>query len=349
MVTLAGFPANKTSERHLYWILRAFLHPAAQPELPTALEAQAAAATVGLNLTYIQVDILVGMKKKKELLFFFGLSVPGIQDDLGDQFYTMGQEADAANIGDPGTGNWVQSFAGTSVHGVFLLVSDTFDNMHETYQRSCRIYAILLASCIAFKVQLALDQRTVTNISGSWTESFAVDAGAILLAEEGDNTTRPSWARGGSFLVFCQLEQLVPEFHKLLLDNPISVLGINIPEEGSALIGARVVGRKELPWILHHCSTTQRWLRNNNFTYHQDGQNSTDQTGYNGACLDLDGHRMPKSSADDYQSAVSSLQCSWYIHLYINWSPLNVTEDIWDHLNLRLRWYRLMLTRTVDI
>ncbi len=40
------------------------------------------------------------------------------------------------------------------------------------------------------------------------------------------------------------MEQLVPEFNKFLLDNPIS--GPDLPltrEEGSALLGARMLGR----------------------------------------------------------------------------------------------------------
>ncbi len=72
---------------------------------------------------------------------------------------------------------------------------------------------------------------------------LAVNAGEILLAEDGDSTTRPSWAKDGSFLVFRQMEQLVPEFNKFLLDNPISEPGILTSEEGSALLGARMVGR----------------------------------------------------------------------------------------------------------
>lgn len=39
--------------------------------------------------------------------------------------------------------------------------------------------------------------------------------GEILVGETGDSVTRPAWAKDGSFLVFRQLKQLVPEFNKV--------------------------------------------------------------------------------------------------------------------------------------
>jgi deferrochelatase/peroxidase EfeB len=56
-----------------------------------------------------------------------------------------------------------------------------------------------------------------------------------LTGEAGDTMTRPAWAKDGSFLVFRQLKQLVPEFNKTLVDNPIN----GSPE----LTGARIIGR----------------------------------------------------------------------------------------------------------
>ena len=54
-----------------------------------------------------------------------GLKTLGITDDLGDPAFAAGQFADAANLGDPGTDNWVSAFKGTNIHGVFLLASDS--------------------------------------------------------------------------------------------------------------------------------------------------------------------------------------------------------------------------------
>jgi deferrochelatase/peroxidase EfeB len=42
--------------------------------------------------------------------------------------------------------------------------------------------------------------------------------------------------------VFRQLQQLVPEFNKFLTDNPLDVDELT-PEQGSELLGARMVGR----------------------------------------------------------------------------------------------------------
>ena len=72
-----------------------------------------------------------------------------------------------------------------------------------------------------------------------------VPQGTILLGREGDATptgpiTRPSWALDGSFLAFRYLFQLVPEFDTFLKQNPIPGPP---PNEGSELLGARLVGR----------------------------------------------------------------------------------------------------------
>jgi hypothetical protein len=75
--------------------------------------------------------------------------------------------------------------------------------------------------------------------------------GIILLGEPGDQSSRPSWARDGSFLVFRQLKQLVPEWNKFLADNPIKdPAGSLTPQQGSELLGARIVGRwKSVRWL----------------------------------------------------------------------------------------------------
>jgi deferrochelatase/peroxidase EfeB len=55
-------------------------------------------------------------------------------------------------------------------------------------------------------------------------------------------TARAPWATDGSFLVFRQLFQEVPEFNTFLEENPINFKGLT-PEQGSELLGARMVGR----------------------------------------------------------------------------------------------------------
>ncbi|KAK0443357.1 Dyp peroxidase [Desarmillaria tabescens] len=343
----AGSPSNPGRLRRRQTVRTTSIlnSPAPQPVLPTAEEALSAAATVGLNLTDIQADILVGMKKKKELFFFFGiqnaahfkhklasdiqplitsttqilnvttqpltavnvafsqsgLSTLGITDNLGDQFYSMGQEADSAAIGDPGTGKWVTPFAGISIHGVFLLASDTEKNIDITLSEILWILGDSIGEL--HRVQGAarpgseeghehfgfMDGISQPAVKG-FTESplpgqLAVDAGEILLSEQGDSTTRPPWAKDGSFLVFRQMEQLVPEFNKFLLDNPISVPDVPLTrEEGSALLGARMLGRwksgapVDLAPLFDNPMLATDPMMNNNFTYHEYGQNQTDQT-----------------------------------------------------------------------
>ena len=60
-----------------------------------------------------------------------GLTALGVLDSLNDTSFSGGQLADAAFLGDPGTDNWVPEFKGTSIHGLFLLASDSIDNINE--------------------------------------------------------------------------------------------------------------------------------------------------------------------------------------------------------------------------
>jgi deferrochelatase/peroxidase EfeB len=54
-----------------------------------------------------------------------GLQTLNVNDDLGDDIFTAGQFADAANLKDDNPAkNWDKAFRGTSVHGVFLVASD---------------------------------------------------------------------------------------------------------------------------------------------------------------------------------------------------------------------------------
>jgi deferrochelatase/peroxidase EfeB len=71
-----------------------------------------------------------------------------------------------------------------------------------------------------------------------------LDPGLFLLGETGDTlaTSRPTWAKDGSFLAFRQLQQKVPEFDNFLTTNALNVPGLT-PEENAELLGARMVGR----------------------------------------------------------------------------------------------------------
>ncbi|KAF8582001.1 DyP-type peroxidase [Ramaria rubella] len=326
-----------------------FFHPQAQPPLPSKSQASQAATANSLNLTDVQGDILVGMKKQMELFFFFtitdgfsfqqalgskiyniitntnqlldvntqpitavniafsnrGLSALGIFEDLGDSDFRSGQFSDASNLGDPGTTNWVNAFTGSNIHGVFLLASDSWDHVNATLSQ---IQSDLDGSIQeVYSLQGAMrpgDQAGhehfgfMDGISQPGVQGFTanpmpgqtvVDAGIILLGEDGDDVTRPDWAKDGSFLAFRQLDQLVPEFEKFLNDNPIQESNLTAAQ-GSALLGARMMGR----WKSHRSNAIGHLFqgapvdlaplvddpelaadptRNNDFTYAHPGAN----------------------------------------------------------------------------
>lgn len=89
-----------------------------------------------------------------------------------------------------------------------------------------------------------------------------VPQGIILLGRDGDaptlngqSVTRPSWALDGSFLALRYLFQLVPEFNTFLKQNPITATGLSA-EQGSELLGARLVGRWKSGMLLNHFLTS---------------------------------------------------------------------------------------------
>ena len=85
-----------------------------------------------------------------------------------------------------------------------------------------------------------------------------VPQGAILCGRDGDvvagtttTVVRPPWALDGSLIAFRYLFQLVPEFNTFLKNNPIKSVGLP-PDQGSELLGARLVGR----WKSGECKFT---------------------------------------------------------------------------------------------
>lgn len=69
-----------------------------------------------------------------------------------------------------------------------------------------------------------------------------VPTGTVLHGNDQDNVIRPPWMKDGSFFVFRQLKQNVPEFHKFTRDNAASIPGMPL-DQAAALTGARMVGR----------------------------------------------------------------------------------------------------------
>ncbi|KAJ7688003.1 hypothetical protein B0H17DRAFT_1169575 [Mycena rosella] len=189
-----------------------------------------------------------------------GLLAIGLDTNaLGDSDFVAGQFSDAGQIGDDPC-LWNPAFTGTKIHGVFLLASDTLVNIHDQLAK----IQTALGSSVTEIHRLQAGARPgpeeghehfgfMDGISQPAVEGFTTlvlpgqtlaEPGVFLLGERGDpfQESRPSWAVDGSFLVFRQLQQLVPEFNKFLTDHPLGA-GELTPEQGSELLGARMVGR----------------------------------------------------------------------------------------------------------
>ncbi|KAJ6501273.1 fungal peroxidase [Mycena vulgaris] len=319
------------------------INPDAQPDLPTVQAATAAASAASLNLDDIQGDVLIGMKKNKELFYFFsiadatdfksklasdilplittttqlldvstqpvtalniafsqtGLTTLGVTDSLGDTVFAGGQFKDLKNLGDPGSTNWVPEFAGTGIHGVILFASDTEANVNTAVSNLeaalgasiTKVYSLLGAARPGpeaghehFGFLDGISNPSVTGFNTGLPGQSVVAPGSILVGETGDSVTRPAWAKDGSFLAFRQLKQLVPEFNKFLVDNPIVDPSLT-PEQGSELLGARMVGRwksgapVDLAPLFDDPTLGSDPTRNNDFTFaHSDSVLGTNQT-----------------------------------------------------------------------
>ncbi|KIJ27204.1 hypothetical protein M422DRAFT_191312, partial [Sphaerobolus stellatus SS14] len=228
-----------------------------------------------------------------------GLDALGVTDDLGDVLFSAGQKANAGAIGD-NLNNWEPAFLNQSIHGVFLVASDSVDNVHTQISQIRAILGNSISEVYRlgaaarpgdqqghehFGFLDGISQPALQNFNTPLPGQVVVPPGIIIVGADGDAiTTRPSWATGGSFLAFRQLKQLVPEFNAFLAANPLPVPGLT-PAQGSALLGARMIGRwpsgapVDLSPLADDPALGADPTRNNNFTYMHDGFNFTsDQT-----------------------------------------------------------------------
>ncbi|KAJ7698702.1 dye-decolorizing peroxidase precursor [Mycena rosella] len=230
-----------------------------------------------------------------------GLLALNVTDSMSDVPFAGGQAVDP-NLGDPGTTNWVPEFVGTNIHGVILLASDTLDNINSQLaslksalgDSVTEIYSLQGAARPDnekghehFGFLDGISNPAVVGFRTPLPGQAVVPTGEILVGETGDRITgRPSWAKDGSFLVFRQLKQLVPEFNKFLTDNPIQQPGLT-PQNGSDLLGARMMGRWKsgapvfLAPLADEPELGRDTSRNNDFNYADPTTglvNTTDQT-----------------------------------------------------------------------
>jgi len=188
--------------------------------------------------------------------------------------FLVGQKQEAVNIlGDPsksdGTPDWDDKFL-QDIHGVIIVTGDSDETIRKEMVEVDRIFhSSSIKEIISVYGKRRPDKLRdhehfgfLDGISEPAVKGFdeepkpghpaAVNPGVIVTGYFGDPAFAPNspgrdpWAFDGSFLAFRWLFQLVPEFDKYLNDHPVKKDGkgnVLSQEDGSKLLGARMVGR----------------------------------------------------------------------------------------------------------
>ncbi|KAG6919706.1 hypothetical protein DXG01_002652 [Tephrocybe rancida] len=208
--------------------------------------------------------------------------------------FKLGQKDDAKNLGDKVTGtgapDWEPEFL-QDIHAVILISGDSHGTVNKQLKEIKDIFgaSIKEVTTIVGDVRPGkesghehfgfLDGISNPSVIGFDTNPLPgpkpVRAGVLVTGHDGDlgPSPRPAWAVDGSYLTFRHLFQNVPEFNKYLEDNPVPVPGLS-REEGSELLGARMVGRwKSGKWKVSSPIVFAHLLsfRNNNFRFQAEG------------------------------------------------------------------------------
>ncbi|KAH6653049.1 peroxidase TAP [Truncatella angustata] len=205
-----------------------------------------------------------------------GLTTLGINDEINDTPFTVGQRAHAADTLGDNLDKWDEKFK-EEIHGVILVAASHKHILDKAWGRVKNIFqvgkehaGIIVVKELAgqtrpgsedghehFGFNDGLSQPSIQGVNSDDMDGIdpPVRQGIILLGREGDDgfvepgqtsagpVPRPSWAIDGSFLAFRYLKQLVPEFDDFLERNALDV-GIGAPPNaGKDLLGARLVGR----------------------------------------------------------------------------------------------------------
>ncbi|OBZ72595.1 Dye-decolorizing peroxidase msp1 [Grifola frondosa] len=216
-----------------------------------------------------------------------GLVKMGITDEIGDSAFDEGQLADAQDLGDKGTPtstgfvpDWIPAFK-NPVHGVILISGDCHATVQATLIKVEQIFNVGAHNATLHEVlRLVGDVRPgaenghehfgfLDGISQPAVKDFDTKPNP---GQETKPVTRPAWALDGSFLALRYLFQLVPEFNTFLKKNPLPLPGLT-PEQGSELLGARLVGRWksgapiDITPLKDNPALGADPLQNNNFRY----------------------------------------------------------------------------------
>ncbi|KAF6747547.1 peroxidase TAP [Ephemerocybe angulata] len=231
-----------------------------------------------------------------------GFAKLGIDDTkLVDTAFLSGQRQDARTLGDKGTldgdkfvPDWDAPFK-QDIHGVFVVAGDS----HVTVDRKVQLIEQRFkvgtpTASISKIVSIVGDVRPgdqdghehfgyLDGVSNPAIIGFdtnpppgpaPVRPGVLLLGQDGDENKdgRDPWMADGSFLVFRQLFQNVPEFDEFVNTNRLQLPGLS-PKEGADLFGARLVGRWksgapiDLTPFFDDPELADDPLRNNNFHF----------------------------------------------------------------------------------
>ncbi|KAF8173681.1 peroxidase TAP [Pholiota molesta] len=189
--------------------------------------------------------------------------------------FLIGQREDAIkNLGDPvkpdnsGNPDWNTDFL-QDLHGLILISGESHASIEKKKLEVDAIFGVgTPQSSIKEITTIRGDVRPgdeaahehfgfLDGISNPVVNTFdtvinpgpaPVDPGVLITGHIGDPSQgqRVPWTTDGSFLAFRYLFQLVPEFNQFLTKNPLKKDGNNnplTPEQGSELLGARMVGR----------------------------------------------------------------------------------------------------------
>jgi len=186
--------------------------------------------------------------------------------------FELGQKVDAVtNLGDTqklnGDPDWDDAFLHNNIHGLIIISGDSHASVNKKKLEIEAIFGVRTPTAsLSEIISIVGDVRPgdeaghehfgfLDGISNPAVIGFdtvinpgpkPVNPGVIVTGQTGDTTTRADWATDGSFLAFRYLFQQVPEFNTFLKKNPIPKDGngnVLKPEDGSELLGARMVGR----------------------------------------------------------------------------------------------------------
>lgn len=182
--------------------------------------------------------------------------------------FIIGQEQDSINLGDPRsadgkTPDWAPAFL-QPLHGVILISGDCHGTTNKKKAEIDRIFRSSIKEVTTIRGDVrpgAEDGHEhfgfLDGISNPNVIDFdkvinpgpaPVQPGVMITGQKGDPNLaiRKKLSTDGSFLCFRYLFQQVPEFDLFLKKNALAKNGngeVLTPQEGSALLGARMVGR----------------------------------------------------------------------------------------------------------